>query len=245
MTWARLLGVIAGGQKTSGTSLVTLLLHCEGSQGGTSFTDSSINGFSITTVGNATTSNSLGVAAGSTAMVVSSTSASSGVSFAGNAINSTGTGEFTVEAMVTLASAAAVGVQRSVWELSGGGHFLAVWLQNRVGSTEVYFSITSSTATNSGTTATTFPVDSAPHHLCFMRSGGTGKIFLDGVAIITTSAVGGTSSFALTGPFLFGGASGGPGGLNGAMDEIRFTKKAVYNMAGFTVPSLPLSATVT
>lgn len=83
------------------------------------------------------------------------------------------------------------------------------------------------------------------HHMALVRNNGIITLYLDGIASTSTLSVG-TDSLVTGVVYLYvGGSSNGLGnldyGLNGYVDEFRLRKEAMYT-ADFTPPSIPFAA---
>ena len=77
------------------------------------------------------------------------------------------------------------------------------------------------------------------YHICVQRSGDTLKMFVDGTQIATTTYADDIPSQEL--PLTIGYGNESNSGFNGLMSNFRWTSSAVYNTAGFTVPTAPLT----
>ena len=77
------------------------------------------------------------------------------------------------------------------------------------------------------------------YHICVQRSGDTLKMFVDGTEIATATYADDISSQTL--PLTIGYGNEDSSGFNGLMSNFRWTTSAVYNTAGFTVPTTPLT----
>ena len=77
------------------------------------------------------------------------------------------------------------------------------------------------------------------YHICVQRSGNTLKMFVDGTQIATTTYADDIPSQEL--PLTIGYGNESNSGFNGLMSNFRWTSSAVYNTAGFTVPTAPLT----
>lgn len=77
------------------------------------------------------------------------------------------------------------------------------------------------------------------YHICVIGSGSTVYMFIDGVQVATSPYGGSISSQGL--PLTIGFGNEANSGFNGLMSNFRWTSSAVYNTAGFSVPTSPLS----
>ena len=198
---------------------VSLLLHMNGTNGSTTFTDSSSNAITVTGYFNAQISTAQSKFGGASAY------------FDGNndhlltasslAPLQMGTGDFTVEAFIRPTSS--VASYRALLALTSDSidNFYIV-----SGKLQWY---------NSGTVAGTIAVDTW-YHIAASRQGTSMRVFIDG-ALVNTS----TNSNNIT---LGRVVVGGPGALNGEwfqgwMDEVRITKGVARYTANFTPPTAP------
>lgn len=234
------------------SSLVTLLMRGEGTEGGTVFTDSSVYAWPLVANSSTTTSDALGVVAGTRAINVSGMVADRGVRFNGDAINTMGTNDFTVEGWVTVSDTIST-TPRLIWKLTNatGDRKVLIGLGNNFSSgLDIYFSVDCSSFGGSGRAGTVAFTTGTPHHVCYMRAGALQRIYVDGVQKYNFAGAVSGSSFDLSGRIHVGGlTTGDPDvagylGLNGAVDEFRVTRKAMYATGGFTVPTPPLTEIV-
>ena len=76
------------------------------------------------------------------------------------------------------------------------------------------------------------------YHICVMRSADANYMFIDGVQVASTTYPGNISSQNL--PLTIGYGNEPNSGFNGLMSNFRWTTNAMYNSAGFSVPTQPL-----
>lgn len=218
---------------------VSLLLLFNGSDGSTTFTDSSPNALTVTPSGNAqisTTESKYGGAAGyfdgaGDKIVVAS---DPGMAFAAG-------DDFTIEFWIWPTDAGGIldggimisanatsfttGVSQIVWDHGNARNDVSLW--NYAGSTSAPRCIA------------TLPSKEAWHHVAFVRSGTTLTPYVDGVA-----GTAGTSSNAWD--FSDGGTAIGDyngswnGSFNGYLDDLRVTKGVARYTSNFTPPAQQL-----
>lgn len=211
-----------------------LLLHMNGTNGSTTFTD--VKSHAVTASGNAQISTAQSVFGGASAMfdgsgdflsVLSSTD----FDFAA--------GDFTIELRFRTAVTAhqALVDRRSVEGFTGTGDWYICSGFTSAGSVNVFLGAYS--ATTPRLTATTNYADSAWHQVAVVRAGNVLRLFVDGVkaAEATQSFTMATytqdltvGSRRLTGSFAY---------FNGHIDELRITKGAARYADSFAVPKLP------
>ena len=203
-------------------SSVTLLLHLDGSNGSTTFTDSSSSPLTVSAVNSAqiTTAESK---FGGASLDATSTGGQVAVSEA-NGIKM-GTGDFTLE-MQAYRNAAGTG-DRHLFDHGNGAGYLLRW----AGGTTLQFYIASSLVCSYTFSFTT----SQWYHIAVARSGTSVKLFVDG-----TEAASGTSSGSATsgaGLGIGGPVSGTGDRFHGYIDEVRLTKGVARYTGSFTAPT--------
>lgn len=211
---------------------VSLLLHCDGANNSTTFTDSSPSPKTVTAVGNGkltTTSPKFGSACGNFA------ASGDYITVPANAAFNFGTGDWTIEFWVKSTNTArcdpawqnAISTTTGNWELilnniSSGS---MEWWEGNFGKIS---------ATGTGWN------DGNWHHHAITRSGNSVRMFLDGVqkgSTYTTSYTYGSSSVGVV--FSTDGQSHTTAPILGQMDEIRITKGVARYTANFTPPARP------
>jgi hypothetical protein len=200
---------------------VSLLLHCDGTNGSTAFTDSSPTPKTVTAFGDAqitTTAPKFG----SGAMLLDSTgdfvraSASTDLNF--------GTGNFTIEFFVKFNSSTRQYISDYAQNES------AIIIVPSSGIVEVYSN--ASWAINTGST----PFNTAQwYHIALARSGGNWRVFRDGTLYVQATNQEARTFGSSTNPFQISGVVP----VNGAFDEWRITKGVARYTANFTPPTAP------
>jgi hypothetical protein len=209
---------------------VSVLLHMDGSNGSTTFTDSSSSPLTVTANGNAqisTAQSKFGGASGyfdGSGDYLSIPDTSSGFSF--------GTGDFTYEfwfnstatnaysALITRAYSGAGGILISLNGPTGDGAPEIYWREY----VNALFFKSSITGLNNG----------AWHHFAFVRSGTTCYMFIDGQQAASKTGVStsvGSSTIYVGNDLEYGGRD-----FNGYIDDLRITRVARYNTT-FTPPT--------
>lgn len=201
---------------------VSLLLHMNGSNGSTTFTDTSTTAHSISVFGDAqvtTTSPKFGTGAlllDGTGDYLSAPSHTS-LTF--------GTGDFTIEAWVRFNT---VTTRQYIFSQRDAGGFTLYFLADGRLS-----GLTPSSNTVTQTSAT-IVVDTW-HHVAFTRSGTSCNVWVDGVGS-PTGTITGESGASGTSYIGFRG-SGTTELLDGRIDDLRITKGVARYTANFTPPS--------
>ena len=198
---------------------VALLLHMDGADASTVFTDSSSQGMSVTANDNAQVSTAQSVFGGASAV------------FDGISDTLTVTGDFawwsaedyTVEFWLRANSVS--GYQPLVTDTSGVNIHL---------SSDASISVNDA-ATGSSIGGQTAIVINTWTHIAVVRLGGTITLYLDGVVTGTTSQTPGAGGGSLT--------IGGSGGsfYNGYIDELRIVKGVAIYTGAFSPPASPLT----
>lgn len=203
-------------------SSVVALLHMDGADGSTTFTD--VKGHPFTANGNAqidTAQRKFGGASGLFDGTGDSLTTPSSADWA------YGTGDFTWELQLRLATTA------------GNQHIIEHGGNNGTLSYDVGLRYYNPTAGVGSPLYTTRPalIAGVWHHVAVSRFGGTTRLFVDGVL----KASGTDSHNYPTQALRFGDYSGGDFAFNGHMDEVRITKGVARYTANFTPPQLPFA----
>lgn len=230
---------------------VSLLLHGDGANNSTVFTDSAITPKTITPAGNAKISTTQSKFGGSSIYLDGtgdslSTPCTSDFSF--------GTSDFTIEAWVYIAADSAVDIDGTksaaliAANYPSGGSISNTWGLSISGNTSVTGTALSVTVFNWSSTITNCVANvsiskSAWHHVAFSRKYGVGNyLFLDGTLLTNTTNTLSTSAAVnttTTNPIRVGttGYSGYLGEFNGYIDDLRITKGVARYTASFTPPA--------
>lgn len=203
---------------------VSLLLHCDGANGSTTFTDSSPNALTVTTYGSAQISTSRSQFGGASGLFNGTTD---GIKV--TTTNSTFSGDFTWEGWFypTSTTTSYKLIFAAGSEATGRYNIL------QYGSKMVVdlYTIAQDINVDCGIVA-----NSGWHHVALARSGSTVTLYYDGVAKATATrsgTVGNSNGF-------YCGKNSSSGDLFlGNLDEIRITNGVARYTANFTVPSAP------
>lgn len=216
-------------------SNVKLLMHMDGANGGTTFTDQI--GHTMTKSGacvTSTTKAKYGVSAG-----YFDGATSSYISTPATADFNFGTGDFTVEAWVNYTAlptqtAAWGGSTYSTWGVvwETGSTNLADGQQLRCNNTQIAYGVDDSTVLSGshGMTANTW------NHIAVSRNAGTIRLFVNGV-VVASAAYAGNLPNSLGSTMYLGSETGQGAPHNGYIDEVRVTKGVGRYTATFTPPS--------
>jgi hypothetical protein len=211
----------------------TLLLHCDGSDGSTTFTD--VMGHSITANGNVQIDTAQSKFGGASALF---DGAGDYLSTADSADWNYGSGNFTIELWYrfNIAPSGSFGVTtNNQW----------VYSQRVDGDNYVYiyaygsafaFDVWSSGSQVVRIQATSVTHDATTwHHLAVVRNGSTFTVYVDGTSKGTSTTA--SSLPDLAAALEFGRWSGDGAYFNGWMDDIRITKGFARYTANFTPPT--------
>jgi hypothetical protein len=210
-------------------SSVSLLLHMDGSNGSTTFTDNSSNALTVTANGNAQISTAQSKFGGASGLFDGtgdylSLTPSSLLQF---------DGDFTIECWVRTGSTADMLVGSSSSDFNN-----QIFRINQAGTGNLSCFINPTqvfAATAAGITTNTW------HHLAMCRSGTNTRMFVDGTQVGSTNTTwSSTFRMDIVGAFFVaGGIATPPLYFNGYIDELRITKGVARYTASFTAPTAP------
>jgi hypothetical protein len=205
---------------------VSLLLHCDGANGSTTFTDNSPSQKTITALGNAQIT-TVDPKFGTGAILLDGTgdyvraSASADFNF--------GTGNFTIEFFVRWTNLVGPSGLHFLWDTGTAG----TALRFQDGNNFLFYleGVVQSGILVTGLTINTW------YHIAVVRSGTSVNLYLDGIlrGTRTTSAALGNSTL----PFTMGALGSGGFATQGRLDEFRVTKGVARYTANFTPPTAP------
>ena len=202
---------------------VSLLLHADGSNGSTTFTDDSANNFASTAGGNAQLSTAQ-YKYGSSSILCDGSG--DFVRTPANAAFTFGLDNFTVEFWLRLDAS---------FSFAAATYLLTFGTGNYLGILSSTFRWRSSGGTNF-ITGTLTPVVETWYHVALVRSGGGTKLFIDGTQDGSTYVAG--TDFT-NNQITFGASGTGTNSLFGCMDDVRVTKGVARYTANFTPPATP------
>jgi hypothetical protein len=219
-----------------------LLLHCDGANGGTTFTESSPNTLTVTAVGDAAISTaqgkfggaSLGPRTGSSGLVIRD----GATEYAELLLN----GDFTIEFWLRLNDTSSFCFSAmSRWQ-GAGTKALAVWHHTDWPGKLTIFGDDFSSGSPLLESTSAISLGQWTHCVA-QRSGNTFSIWLNGVkdAEVTQSLVV-EKPIAIVGGYLDGSGSVGAFAQNNYIDELRIIKGTAVYAANFTPPTAPYSA---
>ena len=206
-------------------SNVSLLLHCDGANGSTTFTDTSPTPKTVTAVGNAQVSTAQSKYGGASATFGSS----SYLNLPSNSVFDYGTGALTIEAWIYPTTATG-----SIYSQRNGGG-----ITFRVLNQKLSFFYGEGTASVTGPTTIAL---NQWHHVALTRSGNSFQMWLNGVAEGSASAVSASMPAGIT-PRIAAALYATLEAFSGFMDDVRITKGVARYSSTFT-PPLSLATTV-
>lgn len=212
-------------------SNVSLLLHCDGSNGGTTFTDNGPNALTVTANSNAVTSTTRSVAG--TASMTSNSGTAAYLTVSDQSFFAF-PGQFTVECWVYQTSATAMDILQTGTDGASGWAF---YIRGA----------TSSPSISNGSTNTllpsdkTVPLDTWTHVAWTRDASNVVRAFVNGQVSSTTVTDSTSITATAAGSTKIGATYYGNGVFNTTswMDELRVTKGVCRYTSNFTVPTAP------
>jgi hypothetical protein len=216
-------GSLRVGSGDSYYAYTSLLLHMDGTNGSTTFTDSSSNARTVTANGNAQISTAQSKFGGASALFDG----------AGDYLDTsvlaspTGSESFTIEAWIY--PTAVTGQDRVIFETRGGSGF--VFFINTSGYLQVFDSVVGSvlTASNVLLIANTW------QYIALSKIGSTAYYFVNGISAGTYTL----ASHATATNCRIGARNDAAAAFVGYIDELRITKGVARYTANFTPPTAP------
>lgn len=224
-------------------SNVVMLLHMDGSEGGTSFTDE--KGHTVTRVGNAATKTA-GAKYGTTGGYFDGSG--DALSVAASSEFDVAANNFTIEWWWYPLSSTA----RQWFFHSGTDYWLGVDYQSSYGlgmwasSTGSSWNLLNADAGGNGITNAK-PAANTWHHLAYVRNGTNFTLYLDGTAVKTVTGISssivsrGTQAKVIGSWAATGSAGAYAYSVNGYLDDFRFTTGVARYTGTFTPPSKPFA----
>ena len=204
---------------------VSLLLHMDGANGSTTFTDSSSNALTVTANGNAQISTAQSKFGGASGYFDGSINTY--LRIASNPVFDFGTGDFTVETWFNTSNLTSYHIIVSRWN-NGGTNAFGIYTNG----SNINFDLGSTTGSNLGSiTANSW------NHVALTRSGTSVKGFVNGNLTFTGTN---SSSLTATSAVLVGSNDNGTHYyFNGYIDDLRITKGMARYTANLTPPTAP------
>jgi len=210
-------------------SFTELLLHMDGANGSTTFTDSSKNAFTVTAVGAAqltTSQQKFGASSGSF-----NGSVGTYCTVPNSSSWDMGSGDFTCDFWFRIGATG--DFETFLSRLGGGGNFVI-----RRDSTNVLRAFYNGGGANNGELVGVTAISANTwYHCAYVKGGSTAYLFLNGALEASGSA---SNSMTSAGTALYiGGRSDSSDPYAGQFDEIRITKAKARWTAAFTPPQGP------
>ena len=203
-------------------SYTKLMLHCDGADASTTFTDSSSSARTASVFGNAQIDTAQSKFGGASGLFDGS---GDYITFPASSDFSAGTGDFTVDFWVRLASS---GLNHLVMSMNASNNF-DIFINDISNIVDVYLAAGRYTFSWSPSSATWY-------HLALARSGTSLKCFIDGTQIDVTKTS--SDNISVTSDTLhIGKDAGSPTYLNGWIDEFRVSIGIARWTANFTPPT--------
>jgi hypothetical protein len=214
---------------------VSLLLHCNGANGSTSFPDSSVNNHTLVSTGCQVTTTTPKYGTGAASFATASSSRLV-IATPGSTLQLTST-DFTIETWVwvnTASTATGILVNKG----SGTGNYNYELLVNANSTSDHRFAFR---CINSAATTTAFSLTSPNtivrdtwYHVAATKSGSAINLWVNGSSV--ASATSSDTLFSTTANVSIGAFDNGALPLGGKMDDIRITKGVARYTATFTPP---------
>lgn len=222
-----------GPPKDPNYSSVSLLLHMDGTDGSTSFTDNSPSPRTMTVGGNAQVDTAQSKFGGASLLLDGS---GDYLTTPANAVFNLGSGAFTIEGWIRFASGGVRGVIVGQADAGGADASLSFYVERTASNQIRGVCFASGTPFGSVTGTTTLAVDTW-YHFAYVRSGNNFNIYLNGVS--DASTVTSSSSVSSSAYNLSVGRLGAFNGLylNGWLDDLRITKGVARYTGTFPVPT--------
>ena len=214
---------------------VSLLLHCDGSNGSTTFTDNSPTPKTVTANGGAQISTAQSKFGGSSMYL---TGAGSYLSTPSVPDLLFGSGDFTAEAWVRPSAISSSQKIVGVWSDTTGTGFS--WKLGILGTGYLYFSYSTTGGNGFSVSATSQQISAnAWSHVAAVRSGTTIYLFVDGVLAGSATGVSATFFGTSASKLLEIGRDGAGTTeyFNGYIDDLRITKSVARYTGNFTPPA--------
>lgn len=231
-------GIIAGGRRVASGdpyfANVVLLLHADGADGSTTFTDSSSYARTVTGLGNAKISTTQSVFGGSSIYL---DGAGDALSVPHAASLQAGSSDFTFEARLRLDDISnyhALFSKRAT-DSGSSGEWQAFF---NLATTKWTMGFNTSGTSFPGSDSSVTPSANAWVPFCVERSGTTARMMINGTVVATQSVTGALLTSAAN--LILGGAGNDLGApWKGYMDEIRYTIGVARYGGNYTVASAP------
>jgi hypothetical protein len=209
-------------------SFTVLMLHCDGTNGSTTFTDSALTPHTMTANGNAQVTTAQSVFGGASA---SFDGTGDWLQTADSADWDFGSGDFTIDFRIRFA----VSTDADLIAQYGTNQSFRVVRLNFNNTLDFQYSTTGSNQVDILPSWT--PTANTWYHVAIVRSGNNLYHFVDGTALAAPTSVSGVTIFNSVSPLTIGAGPAGVNPFNGWLDEIRISKGVARWTTTFTPPS--------
>jgi hypothetical protein len=214
-----------------------LLLHCDGADGSTTFTDSSSSAKSVTANGNAQIDTAQSKFGGASGLFDGTTDY---LTLADSSDWAFGTGDFTIDFWVRFNGDSANDM-RILRQFVDTDNYWEIHKTAGTSSGDFYFFYRNAAATKAYYKYTWDPSANTWYHIALVRNGTNFYLFLDGVLTSWTTVTTAISTNDLgdigAGTLYIGASSDASKSLNGWLDEFRISKGIARWTSGFSVPT--------
>lgn len=214
---------VANGEPDPNFANVSLLLHCDGTNGSTTFTDNSPSPKTVTVNGNTQISTAQSKFGGASALF---DGAGDYIDTPDNSDFTFGTGDWTIEFFFRVTSFANT---PTLIDNRFGSYSSDLVIYNNTGNVFTLYLAGANRASSSSLSTNTW------YHIAVSKASGTTRFFLDGVQ--QGSNYTDSNNYAET-KFRLGANLNGNNSLDGYMDEMRITKGVARYTANFTPPTV-------
>ena len=208
---------------------VVLLLHMDGADASTTFTDHSSSAKTVTANGNAQIDTAQSKFGGASGLFDGT---GDYLSLASHADFGFGTGAYTIEGWVRFTGTSA---DKCVFDTRTGSNTgIGIYVDQSLANAGNRLTLTSNTSTIGGVSSTQFAASSAFQHWAVCKSGTTVRGFIDGTQVwsITDSRTLASASTAFLAANYLGTQA-----FSGHLDDVRVTKGVARYTSGFTPPA--------
>lgn len=216
-------------------SSVAVLLHLDGANGSTSFTDKSANMLAVTGYGNAQISTAQSKFGGASLLLDGS---GDYLSVANSSVFNFGSGDFTIETWARFSDLSGVKMLAAQRATSTSNYSWIFYWTATTTSLAIGYTLNGS---SSAAIARTFsPTLDTWNHFAVVRESSSVRLYANGLQL-GTSATLSSSIYSSTAPVLIGAASSSSPAnfMSGYIDDVRITKGVARYVGNFTVPTQP------
>lgn len=222
---------VTGGSGDASFANVTLLLHCDGANGSTTFTDSSGTPKTATVYGAAAISTTQSKFSGASLR----TTGTSGVMFPSSGLIDMGAGDFTIEFFVRVDALGNYTLVNNYGSSAATSNF--VIQATSTGVLQAYIFVGSASVGACFTSAATLAANTW-QHIAYVRNGSAFALYVEGVSKATATGSG-TMNSASAKLRIGMESDTGSYGVAAYFDEVRITKGLARHTGAFTPPAAP------